>query len=128
MKKFIVIIVGLLFISLGNPATAQKQYKMGYKVQTALTSATTISVTPLNSLTLFTLGADTNVTFNAVTTYAVPSDLVIFRVKGNTRQRILAWGTNMDGNNDTIATNKTWTFSFVWDGTAYKKMCKSITD
>jgi len=79
-------------------------------------------------MTLYTLTADTNVTFNAVTTYAVPADLLIFRIKGNTRQRVLTWGTALDGLNDTIATNKTWTYSFIWDGTAYKKLCKSITD
>ena len=109
-------------------AQAQRRYPFGERAATALTSATTISVTPDATLSLYTLAADTNVTFNALTTQSVMADQVIFRIKGNTRQRIMVWGTNIDGLNDTIAINKTWTFSFIWDGTAYKKLCKSITD
>jgi len=127
MKKYIVFLL-CMAIGFAVQTIGQKAYKFGDKTQSALTSALTISITPASSLTLYTLTADTNVTFNAVTTYAVPADLLIFRIKGNTRQRVLTWGTALDGLNDTIATNKTWTYSFIWDGTAYKKLCKSITD
>lgn len=128
MKKFVFLLAVLLLTSVSLTATAQKQYQMGFKTQTALTSATAISVTPENTVTLFTLAADTNITFSAVTSYAVPADFILFRIKGNTRQRILTWGTNLDGLNDTIATGKTWMYMFIWDGTAYKKVSKSITD
>jgi len=109
-------------------AQAQKRYAFGDRTKIALTSALTVSVSPAATLSLYTLTADTNVTFNAVTTYAVTADQIVFRIKGNTRQRIIAWGTNLDSPNDTIATNKTWTYSFIWDGAAYKKLCKAATD
>jgi hypothetical protein len=128
MKKFIFLLAVISLSVICITATAQKQYSMGYKTQTALTSALAISVTPENSLTLYTLAADTNVTFTAVTTYAVPADQLVFRIKGNTRQRVILWGTAIDSPNDTIASNKTWTFSFIWDGTAYKKLGKALTD
>jgi len=131
MKKFLILAVGLILVAAIGTTNAQtKAYKMGYKAKTALTSSTTISVTPEAgmSLTLYTLAADTNVTFSAVTTYAVPADMLVFEIKGNTRSRIITWGTNLDSTNDTIATGKTWTYSFIWNGTAFKKLCKSITD
>jgi len=131
MKKFLILAVGLiLFAAIGTANAQTKAYKLGFKATTALTSSTTISVTPEAgmSFTLYTLAADTNVTFNVVTTYAVPADQLIFQIKGNTRERIIAWGTNLDGLSDTIATGKTWTYSFIWNGTAYKKLGKSVTD
>jgi hypothetical protein len=127
IKLFFSILVLLIFI-VTPQVKAQKRYPFGERVTSALTSATTISVTPNATLELYTLAADTNVTFNALTTYSVMADQVVFRIKGNTRQRIIIWGTNIDGLNDTIATGKTWTYSFMWDGTAYKKLCRSITD
>jgi len=130
MKK--IILFSFIFAFMASIATekAQCQYKypFGSRVSSALTSATTISVTPAATLTLYTLAADTNVTFNAVVSSAVVTDMVVFRVKGNTRTRHLTWGLNMDALSDSIATGKTWTYTFIWDGTAYKMLGKIITD
>lgn len=124
----------MLFVASGisEQSNAQKRYAFGDRmvIPIAATSSTytTISITPPVTLTMYTFSADTNVTFNAVTTRAVPADILMFRIKGNIQSRIITWGTNLDGVSDTIAADKTWMYQFIYDGTAYKKVSKSPTD
>lgn len=121
MKKLIAFTLSLLlFAALGSNLEAQKQYKFGYRAApVTVTSALTVSVTPVTTFNQYELVADTNITVNVVKTYAVPGDLVTFKIKGNTRNRTITYGTNIEGAAQTITANKTVMYLFVYNGTYY---------
>lgn len=121
MKKILAIVFSmLLLVAISTQATAQKQYRYGYRAAPVpLTSALTVSVTPVCSFNQYELTADTNVTINVVKTYAVPGDQVSFKIKGNTRNRTITLGTNIEAAAQTITANKTLMYLFVYNGTYY---------
>lgn len=126
MKKFIFILAILAIVA--QVSVAQKKYATGYRTTIALSSATTISLTPQVTQTTYTLAADTNVTFSATTTKSVPGDILYFKVKANTRARVMVWGSNIDSPNDTVASGKTVTFGFLYVGSSYLKLSRGSTD
>lgn len=122
MKKILAFItlVILLVAATTYHASAQKQYKFGYKsAVTTLTSGLTVSVTPRASLALYTLDADTNVTINVVKTYALPGDMIVFKVKALTRNRTITFGSNIEASAPTVTANKTVNYMFYYNGTNY---------
>jgi len=121
MKKFTTILLSLVvLLAVSITANAQSQYKFNYRVGTALTSATAIALTPVNTMTVYTLAADTNVTFTAVVTGAVIGDQVIIKVLGNTRTRTLTWSTGLNAMaTDTVHHGNATIYSFIYTGTKY---------
>lgn len=121
MKKLIYIVIAVLLITVyGSQVEAQKAYKFGYKTApTSITSALTVSVTPNQTFTQYTLAADTNITVNVVSTYALPGDLVAFKIKANTRNRTITFGTNIEASAPTITATKTVTYLFLYNGTNF---------
>ena len=121
MKKIILLSVTFLLVAfMCTTAEAQKKYSYGGKTApVTIASALAVSVTPYASLSLFEISADTNVTVNVVTTRSLPGDLVTFKIKANTRNRTITWGTAIESTSPTINTGKTATYLFVWNGTNY---------
>lgn len=118
MKKFIAICTLMLLTTV--VVSAQKQYGFGAKVApVTVASALTVSVTPAASFSQFEIAADTNITVNVVSTKSLPGDLVSFKIKANTRNRTITWGTGIESTAPTISTGKTVTYLFLWNGTNY---------
>ncbi len=122
MKKFILflsLVIAVICVSIQD-ASAQKQYKYGYKEGvTTLTSALTVSVTPNATFKQYELAADTNITINVVKTNALPGDMISFKIKANTRNRTITFGTNIEAAAPTITSTKTVTYLFFYNGTYY---------
>lgn len=121
MKKIFVFALSLLlFAAIGNQLQAQKQYAFGHKTApVTVASALTVSVTPYASLSQYEIAADTNVTINVVTTKSLPGDMITFKIKANTRNRTIVFGTAIESTSPTITATKTITYLFLWNGTNY---------
>jgi len=126
MKKIFLIIMLVGLMSLAS--VAQKQYTFGYRVGSTLTSATAIAVTPVNTLNIYKLDADTGVTFTAVVTKAVVGDRIVLQVKANTSNRPMAFSTGLVGAVDTIPATKTVMYEFIYTGTYYYNTGKRQVD
>lgn len=121
MRKFIAIAITMLLVTCTvTQVEAQKQYKFGSKVApVTVASALAVSVTPYASFSQYELSADTNITVNVVTTKSLPGDLLTFKVKANTANRTITWGTAIQSTASTVNTGKTATYLFIWNGTNY---------
>lgn len=129
MKKIIgICLILLTFCVTAHDASAQKEYKFIGRQSATLTSDTLISVTPKATLTVYYLSATHAVKFNAVTTYAVPGDMQVFKIKATSANRAIAWVTNMNAVNDTITSGKTKTYLFMYTGSAYDLISSSGVD
>lgn len=121
-------LICLLVATVINNAVAQKQYAFGSRVSTTLTSATTVSITPANTLTLYKIAADTSITFNALTTKAIIGDRFVLKVTANRIQRKFTFGTNFHATLDSIAATKVKLFEFIYNGTDWDILCKQQTN
>ena len=130
MKKLITIMAICLMVAMTttNKADAQKQYAFGSRVSLSLTSSTTVSVTPANTLTFYTLSADTSITFNAVTSKSLPGDRFVLKVTANRIQRKFTFGTNFHATLDSIASTKVKLYEFIYNGTDYDILSKQLTN
>ena len=105
-----------------------KTYVFGGRTSVALTSALTISLSPPATMTIYTLTADTNVTFTAATTHSEIGDMIVLKVKGNTRNRTMVFSTNLKSVTDIITATKTMMYEFIYTGAAYCLVAKAATD
>lgn len=129
MKKLISFFLLLTLCTVTLESQAQKEYKFANRKAIAtLTSDTLISVTPKATMSLYYLSATHAIKFNAVTTYAVPGDLVIFKVKATSANRAVVWNTNLTAVTDTVASGKTKTYFFVYTGSSYDIISSAATD
>lgn len=129
MKKLFTIMAICLMVAMTiTQVDAQKQYPYGSRVSLALTSATTVSVTPANTLTFYKIAADTSITFNAVTSKSLPGDRLILKVTANTRTRQFVFGTNLNAVNDSITSTKIKLYEFIYNGTDYDILTKAQTN
>jgi hypothetical protein len=112
----------LILLATAIDSQAQKKYGYGYKQSEVLTSAATISITPKNSLTLFTLVATHSPTITPTTTYAVIGDILVFSINSSGAARTITWGTGFTGLADVLVSGKNHMIQFIWDGTTYKKL------
>lgn len=126
MKKIllIVMLIGLF----AAQSEAQKQYKFGTRTSVELSSAVAVTITPVNTLTVYTIEADTNVTFNAVVTKSVIGDRIIISATADASARTMSFGTSMNGANDTITATKTMTYEFIYTGSTFDIVSKLQSD
>jgi len=126
MKKGL-LLIAILLITLANIADAQ-QYQYGYRTSQTLTSAVAIEVSPAATLTVYTVAADTNITYSADVSQAVIGDKIVLQVTADASNRIQAFGDNLVAVNDTITANKTVLYEFIYTGTAYYMLGKLQAD
>ncbi|MDP2723198.1 MAG: hypothetical protein Q8O72_10600 [Bacteroidales bacterium] len=126
MKK--ILFIGMLLMMFVNLAEAQKQYGFDYRTSSTLTSAVAVSVTPVAALTVYTITADTNITYSAVVTDAVIGDKFVLQITADASARIMAFGTNITAVNDTITATKTRLYEFIYTGTGYYMLGKLQAD
>lgn len=113
-------------ILFGDP---QRLYAFENRTAIALTSGVAITLIPQHTLTVYTLVADTNVTFSADTSHAIPGDMFVLKVKGNTRTRTMTFSTNLYSPTDSITAGKTVMYEFIWiPGYGYRLIAKAATD
>jgi hypothetical protein len=77
---------------------------------------------------LYTLSATHAITLDAVTTYAVPGDMLIYKIKATSANRAIAFRTNINAVNDTITSGKTKMYLFFYTGSAYELAGSSGVD
>jgi hypothetical protein len=129
VKKLIVLLTICLLVAIATgSAEAQKQYAFGSRTSSTLSSATTLSITPANTLTLYTLAADTSITFNAITSKALPGDKLVFKITANRVNRIFVFGNYLNAKNDTIVATKIKLYEFIFTGQDYDLLTKQQTN
>jgi len=129
MKKFIGICLVLLTFSLVSfEASAQKEYKFVGRQAATLTSDTLINVTPKATMTVYTLSATHAVKLNAITTYSVPGDIVVFKIKATSANRAITFNDAIDAPTETINSGKTKTYTLVYMGAAYVLTASAAVD
>lgn len=111
-----------------SPTGPQRLYAFEGRTVDTLSSATAISLTPMHTLTVFLLTADTNVTFTALTSHAIIGDCFILKVLGHTRNRTMTFSTNIYSVSDTITAGKTVMYEFMWTGDGYQLVAKAATN
>lgn len=121
MKKlFSILLIATFLVATAVKADAQSAYKYNYRVAVPLTSAIAIALTPVTTEVVYTLVADTNVTFTATTTGAVIGDELVLKIQGHTRTRTITWSTNLNAMaSDTIHHGNATIYNFIYTGTKY---------
>jgi len=128
MRKLIAAFMLIATLAIVQEAQAQKQYAYVGRQTATLTSAATVAITPKATLTVYTLAAAHAATINATTTYAVPGDVIAFKITASAAERIITFGTNLNALPDTIASGKTKMYQLMWTGSAYNLISSAATD
>lgn len=128
MRKIFGALLLTVLLAFADQAVAQKQYAYVGRQTASLTSATTVAITPKATLTVYSLTADTTVTINATTTYAVPGDVIALKITASGANRPIIFGTNLNALTDTITSGKTKMYQLMWTGAAYNLISSAATD
>lgn len=129
MKKAIfILLIGFLALALQANAQ-QKRYAFGERTAITLSSSTAIALAPVHTQTIYTLAADTNVTFTIGTgAKSIIGDMVILRLKANTRNRTFTFSGSIVGTADTLSTGKSKLFLFLFTGSKYEQLSEVQID
>jgi hypothetical protein len=131
MKKLTLFLFMLIVaIAFGQQAIAQqKRYAFGERTAVTLTSATAIAINPAHTQTIYTLAADTNVTFTIGSgAKSIIGDMVILRLKANTRNRTFTFSGSIVGTADTLSTGKSKLYLFLFTGSKYEQLSEVQID
>jgi hypothetical protein len=110
---------------LSGPGDPQRLYAFGNRTAVTLTSSDTIILTPKNTLTVYSLMANSGVVFNAQAAYAIIGDRILLKVMDTTSTRQLKFGTNFEAANDSVTDGYTKIFEFLWTGDKYFLISKA---
>ena len=130
MIKFVkFLIIALLVTVCIQESQAQKNYSFGSRTAVTLTSTTAIALTPVTTLTVYQLEADTNITFTiSSSAKSIIGDMLILRIKALTSNRVMTFSGSIVGTADTITSAKTKTFIFMYTGSKYEQLSEVQID
>jgi len=128
MKRIITFFIVLTALLVSTQVEAQKKYAFGSRTGETLTSAVAVSVTPAATLTVYTVSADTNITWSVDNSYAVIGDRLVLAISADASNRVMTFGTNITATTDSVLANKTKLFEYIYTGSTYHCLGKLQAD